>query len=54
MVLSEFNSDGDVTGPYDQASMLKEFCEMLKKTTRNGFQASQCISSGTEAVSDLR
>ena len=31
MVLSEFNSDGDVTGPYDQASMLKEFCEMLKK-----------------------
>ena len=31
MVLSEFNSDGDVTGPYDQAAMLKEFCEMLKK-----------------------
>ena len=30
MVLSEFNSDGDVTGPYDQADMLKEFCEMLK------------------------
>lgn len=30
MVLSEFNSDGDVTGPYDQTSMLKEFCEMLK------------------------
>lgn len=30
MVLSEFNSDGDVTGPYDQADMLKSFCEMLK------------------------
>ena len=30
MVLSEFNADGDVTGAYDQADMLKEFCEMLK------------------------
>lgn len=30
MVLSEFNADGDVTGPYDQAQMLKEFCDRLK------------------------
>lgn len=30
MVMSEFNADGDVTGPYDQAKMVKEFCEMLK------------------------
>ena len=30
MVLSEFNADGDVTGPYDQAQMLREFCDRLK------------------------
>lgn len=30
MVMSEFNADGDVTGPYDQAKMVREFCEMLK------------------------
>lgn len=30
MVLSEFNADGDVTGPYEQAQMLKDFCERLK------------------------
>ena len=30
MVLSEFNVDADVTGAYDQASMTREFCEMLK------------------------
>jgi hypothetical protein len=30
MVMSEFNSDGDVTGPYDQVKMIQEFCEMLK------------------------
>ncbi len=30
MVMSEFNADGDVTGPYDQAAMVREFCEMLK------------------------
>ncbi len=35
MVLSEFNSDGDVTGPYDQAMMLKEFCEKLKNDDEN-------------------
>lgn len=31
MVLSEFNSDGDVTGPFDQADMVKRFCELLKE-----------------------
>lgn len=30
MVLSEFNADGDVTGPYEQAEMLREFCDKLK------------------------
>lgn len=30
MVMSEFNADGDVTGPYDQAEMVKTFCELLK------------------------
>jgi len=30
-VLSEFNADGDVTGPYDQAAMLKEFYMMIKE-----------------------
>lgn len=30
MVLSEFNADGDVTGPYEQAEMYREFCEMLR------------------------
>lgn len=30
MVLSELNADGDVTGPYEQAEMLKLFCDMLK------------------------
>ena len=30
MVLSEMNADGDVTGPYEQCDMLKEFCELLK------------------------
>ena len=28
--MSEFNADGDVTGPYDQCMMVKEFAEMLK------------------------
>ena len=31
MVLSEMNADGDVTGPYEQSDMLKEFCRMLKE-----------------------
>ncbi len=30
MVMSEFNADGDVTGPYEQAGMVTKFCDMLK------------------------
>lgn len=37
MVMSEFNSDGDVTGPYDQVMMIQEFCEMLKNEPANWF-----------------
>ena len=37
MVMSEFNSDGDVTGPYDQAAMVKEFCHMLKNEPADWF-----------------
>lgn len=29
MSMAEFNADGDVTGPYDQAAMVKEFCDMI-------------------------
>ncbi len=35
MVLSEFNADGDVTGPYDQAQMFRDFCGMLKEDSEN-------------------
>nr|MCR4618207.1 hypothetical protein [Lachnospiraceae bacterium] len=31
MVLSELNADGDVTGPYDQAKMVKKFTDFIKK-----------------------
>ena len=31
MMMSELNADGDVTGPYDQAAMVKEFCDLIKK-----------------------
>lgn len=30
MVMSEFNADGDVTGPYDQVKMVQQFCDILK------------------------
>ena len=30
MVMSEFNADGDVTGPFEQAEMVQRFCDMLK------------------------
>lgn len=29
MVMSEFNADGDVTGPYDQCKIIRRFCDML-------------------------
>ncbi len=31
MVMSEFNADGDVTGPYDQCSMVEGFFRMLRE-----------------------
>lgn len=31
MVLSELNGDGDVTGPFEQAEMVKQFMELLQK-----------------------
>lgn len=37
MIMSEFNADGDVTGPYDQARMIKEFCDTLKNDNATWF-----------------
>ncbi len=37
MVMSEFNADGDVTGPYDQCEMVNEFCERLKAENADWF-----------------
>lgn len=30
MVMSEHNADGDVTGPYEQAKIIREFCDTVK------------------------
>lgn len=37
MIMSEFNSDGDVTGAYEQAEMVKLFCDMLKENNAEWF-----------------
>lgn len=37
MVMSEFNADGDVTGPFDQAQMIQDFCDMLKNEPADWF-----------------
>lgn len=37
MVMSEFNADGDVTGAYDQAVMVKQFCDRLKNENATWF-----------------
>lgn len=37
MVMSEFNADGDVVGPYDQCDMVEEFCWRLKKENAEWF-----------------
>lgn len=37
MMMSEMNADGDVTGPYEQADMVKEFCDLLKKDDATWF-----------------
>lgn len=31
MVMSELNADGDVTGPYEQAEMIKLFCDIIEQ-----------------------
>jgi hypothetical protein len=49
MVLSELNADGDVTGPYDQAMMVKQFCDMIKEepaTWLSGFTFYQFRDDG--------
>ncbi len=37
MMMSEVNADGDVVGPYDQAAMVKEFCDILKEENATWF-----------------
>ena len=37
MMMSEMNADGDVTGPYEQCDMVKEFCDLLKKENATWF-----------------
>lgn len=37
MVMSEFNADGDVTGAYDQAMMVKEFCDIMDEENADWF-----------------
>jgi hypothetical protein len=38
LVMSEMNADGDVTGPYDQANMIQQFCDMLKDEPATWFK----------------
>lgn len=37
MLMSEFNADGDVTGPFDQVKMVQEFCQMVKEDPERWF-----------------
>lgn len=37
MLISEFNADGDVTGPYKQAELVKDFCERIKNDKDDWF-----------------
>lgn len=39
MVMSELNADGDVTGPYEQAAMVKEYADLMKETGKGWFSA---------------
>ncbi len=39
MTMAEFNADGDVTGAYDQAAMLQEFCDYLEEDNADWFTA---------------
>lgn len=49
MVMSELNADGDVVGPYDQAEIITEFCDLVKKEKAdwlNGFTLYQFRDRG--------
>lgn len=37
MVMSELNADGDVTGAYEQAMMVKDFCDYIKNDPERWF-----------------
>ena len=37
MMMSELNADGDVTGPYEQCDMVKEFCDLIKNNNATWF-----------------
>ncbi|MCQ2491116.1 MAG: hypothetical protein MJ079_05940 [Ruminococcus sp.] len=37
MIMSEFNADGDVTGAYEQADMVKLFCDILEEEHADWF-----------------
>ncbi len=37
MIMSEFNADGDVTGAYEQAEMVQEFCDILEEDKADWF-----------------
>ena len=39
MVMSELNADGDVTGPYDQAKIMKDFAKIIKNDPERWFSA---------------
>ena len=39
MTMAEFNADGDVTGPYEQADMVREFCDRLEQDKAEWFSA---------------
>ncbi len=39
MVMSEFNSDGDVVGPYDQIAMMKEFFKLREEDKEDWLSA---------------
>lgn len=39
MVMSEFDADGDVTGAYEQAEMVKLFCDILDEDSADWFTA---------------
>ena len=39
MVMSELNADGNVTGPYEQAEMIRLFCDMIEEENADWLSA---------------